>query len=53
MTLNGETMCISEWAKKLGIDDETIRLRKKRGWSDERALTTPVCRKMPKKEVNP
>lgn len=52
LTLNGETMCIAEWAKKLGINSETIRNRKNNlGWSDEKTLTTPVrgCERMPKK----
>ena len=42
MTLNGETKTMAEWGKALGIRKDTIHYRKKSGWSDERALTTPV-----------
>jgi hypothetical protein len=43
LTFNGETRCIADWAKITGISDATIRLRvKRRGWSAEKALTTPA-----------
>ena len=42
LTFNGQTLCISEWAEKLGFSHSTINQRLKRGWSVERALTTPV-----------
>jgi hypothetical protein len=32
LTYNGETMGISAWARKLGIDRSTLRLRLDRGW---------------------
>lgn len=38
---NGERMCLNDWAKKTGLWRLTISLRLKRGWSIERALTTP------------
>ena len=42
MTLNGETKTRSEWSRVLGISLGTIESRKRYGWSDEKALTTPV-----------
>lgn len=44
MTLNGETKLMVEWAEITGIAAGTIQRRKSLGWSDERALTTPVKR---------
>jgi hypothetical protein len=37
---NGEKLCISEWARRVGIDGKTIRRRLDVGWSVEKALTT-------------
>lgn len=42
LTLNGRTLCVAEWAERLGMSDATILSRLGRGWSVERALTTPV-----------
>lgn len=42
ITFNGETHCISEWADIVGIHQDVIGERiRRRGWSVERALTTP------------
>ncbi len=41
LTHNGRTMCISEWARELGVSHETIRLRLKK-MSVHEALTKPV-----------
>lgn len=41
---NGERLCLSDWAKKFNISGETIRNRIQRGWSVEKALTTPTAR---------
>lgn len=41
ITLNGKTMLVSEWAVEVGICDETIRQRIKKGWPVEKAITTP------------
>ena len=44
---NGETMTISQWAKRIGIKTVTLHARIKRyGWSIERALTEPVFVKL-------
>lgn len=42
LEFNGETKHISEWARSLGTHRETLVGRLRRGWSVERALTTPV-----------
>jgi hypothetical protein len=42
LTYNGQTKCITEWAEELGIYKGTIKERIKRGWSAEKALTTPL-----------
>ena len=40
-TLNGVTKNQSEWARELGIKETAIQERLRRGWSVEKALTTP------------
>jgi hypothetical protein len=47
LTFNGETLCIVEWAEKLGISQYTISMRLQRGWTTEKALTIPVMVKKP------
>lgn len=43
LTLNGETMTMSNWSRQTGIKVHTIHQRLDRlGWSVERALTTPT-----------
>jgi hypothetical protein len=37
----GTSLSILDWARRTGIDDATIGRRLDRGWSVERALTTP------------
>lgn len=41
LTFQGKTQCISAWSEELGMPDSVIRIRVERGWSIERALTTP------------
>lgn len=48
LTFNGETMCAKDWSDRLGLEYSTLRRRITSGWSDERALTTPV-RKLPRR----
>lgn len=45
VTLNGETMCIKDWADRLGIKVVTVNVRIHKGWTPERALTTPLAHK--------
>lgn len=42
LTLNGETLCLSEWAERTGIRFNRLRIRLNSGWSVERTLTAPV-----------
>ena len=35
-------MCASEWAELLGMKPDTITSRKRKGWSDEKNIETPV-----------
>lgn len=40
-TVGKQTMCISDWCRTTGISYGLYKARIKRGWSQERALTTP------------
>lgn len=51
MTCNGRTMLMVEWAEELGIKLATLHKRRKDGWSDERAILTPV-RAMKRRQSN-
>jgi hypothetical protein len=42
LTYNGTTLSVSQWARQLGIGVNTLATRIRRGWTIERALTTPV-----------
>lgn len=42
LMFRGERMCVSAWAKRLGVDHRLIRDRLKAGWTKEESLTTPV-----------
>lgn len=42
LELNGESHCITEWARITGIGQSVLSNRLKRGWSVEKALTYPV-----------
>lgn len=39
---NGETLCVAEWAERLGMVASTLADRLSSGWSVERAMTAPV-----------
>jgi hypothetical protein len=41
ITHNGETLCQTDWAKRLGLAPHTLVARKKRGWTIEAIVTTP------------
>ena len=45
LTFNGETLCLIEWAEKLGMSEDVIGSRILSGWTIERALTTPLRKK--------
>ncbi len=42
LTFRGETLIVSEWAERIGIQRNTIHRRLGLGWTVEEALTTPV-----------
>lgn len=42
ITINGETKTLTEWCESIGINYRTVQDRRKRGWSIEEALFTPV-----------
>ncbi len=42
MTHAGKTLTASQWSEILGIHSLTLVARSKRGWSDEKTLTTPL-----------
>lgn len=41
LTFNGQTMSVTEWGEKLDLKPTNILTRLRRGWTVERALTTP------------
>lgn len=41
VTCRGETMCLTDWASRLGVHRDTIKSRLAHGWSIEAALSTP------------
>lgn len=42
VTFDGLCLTLSEWARRTRIRKDTLRLRLEKGWSVERALTTPT-----------
>lgn len=42
LTFRNESLCVGEWADRLGISDKVIRSRLRRGWSVERTLGEPI-----------
>ncbi len=42
LTFNGKKLCLGEWSKELNIRKKTLYNRIYKGWSVERAITTPV-----------
>ena len=42
LTHNGLTLCITDWASRLGIKREALNSRLLNGWPVEKALATPV-----------
>lgn len=46
ISFNGISMTSAEWNRHLGGNDSLVYHRLKRGWSIEKALTTPVRRRV-------
>lgn len=42
ISYKGLTLCAAEWADILGVEPNTLTMRKRRGWSDARTIETPV-----------
>jgi hypothetical protein len=42
ITHKGETLCMTDWARRVGITKARLSQRLKAGWPVERALTTPI-----------
>lgn len=42
LTFQGTTKPMIEWAEEIGIKYRCLYLRKRRGWSDEQIITTPI-----------
>lgn len=42
VTFCGESLCLVEWAERVGIGYSTLSYRIRRGWPAEKALTTPA-----------
>lgn len=38
LTINGETMCLKDWAARIGINEMSLRGRIRRGWPEQRLL---------------
>lgn len=44
ITHNNERLCACEWSQRLGGSDALVSARLSRGWTIEKAVTTPVKR---------
>ena len=42
LELNGERLCMRDWSNRMGFSKTTIHYRLLRGWSVEKAITTPL-----------
>ncbi len=49
LTLNGETLIVADWARRLGCKVSALRMRLSKGWSVEKALTEPFEYRTPRK----
>lgn len=47
LTLNGKTQTVAAWSRELHINSGTLHLRLRKGWSDEKTLTTPIRQHRP------
>ncbi len=48
LTYGGQTRCIQDWCKQTGMTRNDINRRLRKGWPDEKILTTPVHRRAPR-----
>ncbi len=47
LTVDGVSRCIAEWAEVSGLSSAVICQRRKRGWSDDLAVTAPLGTRYP------
>lgn len=53
ITFKGQSKCMSEWEEELGLPESTLSQRIKRfGWSEEKALTTPIRKSTKRVRIN-
>lgn len=50
VTFNGETMCLRDWAQRIGLDSSTLHARLSHGWPVEFALTIERYKHVPKSQ---
>lgn len=48
LTLGDRTLCLSDWAREIGIGAQKLKKRLQSGWSIEKALTTPRINRLPR-----
>lgn len=53
LTHDGETMCLADWSRKLGLSEHAIRNRLAKGWSESDAVTIPAHGKPKTQKVRP
>jgi hypothetical protein len=44
LNFRGKSLCVTDWAERIGMSAGTLIRRLYRGWSIERMLTTPVAK---------
>lgn len=44
LEVDGERLTVSQWARKLGVDQRTLNRRRALGWSDRDVITKPIKR---------
>ena len=42
LSFGGEVLCVTEWARRIGIKRDTLRRRIALGWTVEHAITAPL-----------
>jgi len=46
ITIHGVTKSVSQWSRHYGVNKRTLAMRIQNGWSHERAITTPVEKRL-------
>lgn len=41
LTVNGESLCVADWAARLGVTSKCLEHRLARGWDETRTVTVP------------